>query len=84
MPLSCSTLTCRHIPLTHNMNMYLLFALIQSSVSQHQETAVSHISVYRESVSDIHNQFSCCSVDPLFTVGDSIQGQYRAINLPTR
>ena len=67
------------------MNMYLLCALfIHSDASQHQETAVSHISVYRESVSDSHSQFSCCTVDPLFTVGGFIHGQYRTINLPTR
>ena len=59
-------------PLTHNMNMYLLCALVQSGVSQHQEAAVSHISVYRESVSDSHSQFSCCTVDPLLLVGGSI------------
>ena len=60
-------------PLTHNMNMYLLCALIQSGVRQHQETAVSQISVYRESVSDSHNDFSCCTVDPLLLVGGFIQ-----------
>ena len=74
----------RHIPLTHNMNMHLLWALVQSSVSWHQETAVSNNSVYRESVSDSHNQFSCCIIDSLFTVGGSIQGQHRAITYPTR
>ena len=71
-------------PLTHNMNMYLLCALIQSAISQHQETAVSHNSVYRESVSDSHNDFSCCTVDPLLLVCGSIQDYFRTINLPTR
>ena len=61
-------------PLTHNMNMYLLCALIQLVVSQYQETAVSHNSVYRESVSDSHSQFSCCIIDHLPAVGGSIQG----------
>ena len=60
-------------PLTHRMNMYLLFALIQSGVSQDQETAVSHISVYRESVSDSHSKFTCCTVDPLLLIGGFIQ-----------
>ena len=61
-------------PLTHNMNMYLLCALfIQSCVSQHQETAVSQISVIGESISDSHNDFSCCAVDPLLLVGGFIQ-----------
>ena len=67
-------------PLTHNVNMYLLCALIQLGVRQHQETAVSHISVFRESVSDSHNQFSCCIIDHLLLVGGSI----RTISLPTR
>ena len=70
--------------LTHNVNMYLLCALIQSGVKQHQETAVSRYSAYREGVSDRHNQFSCCIIDPLFAVGGSIHGQCRAISLPTR
>ena len=62
-------------PLTHNMNMYLLCAFfIQLAVSQYQETAVSHNHAYRESVSDSHNDFSCCFVDPLLLVGGSIQG----------
>ena len=64
--------------------MNLLWALIQPGVSQHQETAVSHMNVYRESVSDSHNQFSCCIIDPLFTVGGFIHGEYRNISLPTR
>ena len=60
-------------PLTYNMNMYLLCALIQSGVRQYQETTVSHNSVFGESVSDSHNQFSCCTVDPLLLVGGFIQ-----------
>ena len=72
------------MPLTHNGYVYLLCALIiQSGVSQHQETAVGHNSVYRKSVSDGHNQFSCCTVDQLLVVNYSVLSQYRTINLPT-
>ena len=71
------------MPLTHNGYVYLLCALIQLGVSQHQETAVGCNSVCRKTTSDGHNQFSRCTVDPFIAVGNSIPSQYRTINLPT-
>ena len=73
-------------PLTHNVNVHLLCAFIQSAVCQHQETAESHNHAYRESDSDSHSQFSGCAVEPLLVVGHFwfIQGQYRSIHLPPR
>ena len=72
------------MPLTHDMNVHLLWAIIQSAVCQHQETAESHNRIYRESAIDSHNHFSSCTVELLLLVGASIQGQYRSIILPPR